>query len=210
MTQLSHGDGAASGSRGAKQLADGEDDDDDEVSQGHRSNSNRTPPPSSSKRDGVRLSVTSPPPAFANAAAGALSPPSASASVISPFGSPSGWISSGQEEPVAGAVAATDKTSNVHINGDHVTQVRVDAIVLTPESSSGSRRKQGPDAASESAVDDVDEKEKEEDRDQSELLVSTRLAVSNSKVTGRDQQQQQLHVTAVQVEHTSNAHEETT
>ena len=90
-----------------------------------------------------------------------------------------------------------------------MTQVRVDAIVLTPESSSGSRRKQGPDAASESAVDDVDEKEKEEDRDQSELLVSTRLAVSNSKVTGRDQQQQ-LHVTAVQVEHTSNAHEETT
>ena len=88
-----------------------------------------------------------------------------------------------------------------------MTQVRVDAIVLTPESSSGSRRKQGPDAASESAVDDVDEKEKEEDRDQSELLVSTRLAVSNSKVTGRDQQ---LHVTAVQVEHTSNAHEETT
>lgn len=175
---------------------DADDDDDDadeeeEVSQGRRS---RTPPPKS--RDGVRLSVTSPPPAFANNST-ALSPPSAS--VISPFGSPSGWISSGHE---AGTASAERKTSNVHINGDHVTQVRVDAIVLTPSTSTDRRKNQD---VGDDDIDDIKEKqEKEEDRDQSELLVTTRLAVSPSNNKGRDQ----MHVTAVQVEHTSNAHHE--
>ena len=130
--------------------------------QGNQSNSNRTRPPRSSKRYGVRLSVTSPPPTFANAGAGTLSPHLA-ASDISLFGSSSCWISSSQKEPFVGAVAATNNTSNVHIYGYHVTQVRVDVIVLTPESSNGLRRKQGPppDAASKSAVDGVGDKEKE-------------------------------------------------
>lgn len=159
----------------------------------------------------VRLSVTSPPPAFANPV-GALSPPSAS--VISPFGSPSGWISGrdGGEGAVAAAGSSTDKTSNVHINGDHVTQVRVDALVLTPTTgeSSGSRpsqRQQEPPDQEDDVVvvgGSSGGKEEEEDRDQSELLVTTRLAVSSSVPSSGSRDQ--LHVTAVQVEHTSNAH----
>lgn len=226
---------------------DDEDDDEEEVSQGHRSNS-RTPPPTFHKsRDGVRLSVTSPPPAFANTspASGALSPPqgATTSSVISPFGSPSGWISgqssteTGQQTEVTGAAAVAgsvgdSKTSSVHINGDHVTQVRVDAIVLTPSTAERRNHRQQTevvvDSSSSSSLaarrndqdddkdDDMAGKEVEEDRDQSELLVTTRLAVSNQPsvggsssnvgVVGRDQ----MHVTAVQVEHTSNAHQDPT
>lgn len=215
----------------AGKKTDGGDDDDDEddevISQGHRSSS-RTPPPAqpqtpTAKRDGVRLSVTSPPPAFA----GALSPsPSAAAavSVISPFGSPSGWIAPGGAAAAA-SPEAVDKTSSVHINGDHVTQVRVDAIVLTPESSSSSGggappRRGNPNRQPEATADDErdddddddggDEKEqpgREGDRDQSEMLVATRLAVSSpnsaANIKSGPGSRERLHVTAVQVEHTS-------
>lgn len=216
--QLSHDGGSATPSNRAAVVAagtkmdDGDKDDDDEdevISQGHRSKS-RTPPPSTptvpKKDGGVRLSVTSPPPAFA----GALSPP-ASVSVISPFGSPSGWIdaaSSGRD-----ANGAAGAAGDVHINGDHVTQVRVDAIVLTPESSSGGvsrRNHHQPEAVS--ADDDGDDGDDKEvgDRDQSELLVTTtRLPVSSNatpssanKCAAAGGGGERLHVTAVQVEHT--------
>lgn len=95
-----------------------------------------------------------------------------------------------------------------------MTQVRVDALVLTPTAgeSSGLRRnlrQQQQPAEREGDDEDGDEvgREKEEDRDQSELLVTTRLAVSGSSAppTGS---KDQLHVTAVQVEHNSNAHQD--
>lgn len=212
--QLSHGDGTTPLPSRAKLNADDEDEDDeDEVSQGRRSNSRTPPPPppTSKSRDGVRLSVTSPPPAFANPA-GALSPPQAS--VISPFGSPSGWISGQQQEAAKEGATAVDKTSNVHINGDHVTQVRVDAIVLTPSTSQRRNHRQKQTEVVQDDDDDYDDgssmsgrkEQAEEDRDQSELLVTTRLAVSNPP-SARDQ----THVTAVQVEHTSsNAHQDPT
>lgn len=227
---MSHDSGSASQTNRAslvvdEKKTDGVDDDDDEeddevISQGHCSSSRTPPPPPLSaqpqtpiaKRDGgVRLSVTSPPPAFA----GALSPSSTSASVsvISPFGSPSGWIA-----PSPGAV---DKTSNVHINGDHVTQVRVDAIVLTPESTTsggGASRRGNPHRQAEvTGDDDGVEQDKEMagegDRDQSEMMVATRLAVSSNSTTlainKSGSSREKLHVTAVQVEHTS-AQEEST
>jgi hypothetical protein len=135
--------------------------------------------------------------------------------VISPFGSPSGWIA-----PSPGAV---DKTSNVHINGDHVTQVRVDAIVLTPESTTsggGASRRGNPHRQAEVTGDRDDdgvEQDKEMagegDRDQSEMMVATRLAVSSNSTTlainKSGNSREKLHVTAVQVEHTS-AQEEST
>lgn len=170
---------------------DKDDDDDDEViSQGRRSNS-RTPPTPTKKDGGVRLSVTSPPPAFA----GALSPP-ASVSVISPFGSPSGWIGAPNSGANGGAAAG-----DVHINGDHVTQVRVDAIVLKPESSSGGvSRTNQPQADADG--DDGNDQEAG-DRDQSELVVTTRLPVSphTSSANKCGGSGERLHVTAVQVEH---------
>lgn len=97
--------------------------------------------------------------------------------------------------------ASLEKTSSVHINGDHVTHVRVDASVLAtpppeaaPASPALSRRSSarprpetvavdeppGPEERSDTPPpplpepDDADE----EDRDQGELLVTTRLAVS--------------------------------
>ena len=230
---MSHDSGSASQTNRAslvvdEKKTDGVDDDDDEdddevISQGHRSSSRTPPPPVSqlqtpiAKRDGgVRLSVTSPPPAFA----GALSPSStcASVSVISPFGSPSGWIA----PAAAPSPGAVDKTSNVHINGDHVTQVRVDAIVLTPESTTsggGASRRGNPHRQAEVTGDDDDgvEQDKEMagggDRDQSEMMVATRLAVSSNSTTlainKSGSSREKLHVTAVQVEHTS-AQEEST
>lgn len=211
--QLSHADGTTPlQSRAKRNAAQEEDEDDDEVSQGRRSNSRTPPPPppANKSRDGVRLSVTSPPPAFANSA-GALSPPQGS--VLSPFGSPSGWISGQQQEAAKEGATAVDKTSSVHINGDHVTQVRVDAIVLTPSTGQRRNHRQKPTEVIQDDDDDDDgssshgrKEEAEEDRDQSELLVTTRLAVSNPP-SARDQ----THVTAVQVEHTSsNAHQDPT
>lgn len=131
----------------------------DEDEDGASRSASKTPPPP--KEGGVRVSVTSPP--------GLLSSP-AVGSVISPFGSPSTWISEDQH-------GATADTSNVRINGDHVTQVRVDALVLESHH---------PVAAAASAVP------AEEDRDQSELVVSPRGSGSKD------------HVTAVQVEHTTS------
>ncbi|XP_046463580.1 protein lin-2-like isoform X5 [Daphnia pulex] len=234
--QLSHDGGSATPSQTnrasllvAGKKTDGGDDDDDEddevISQGHRSSS-RTPPPAqpqtpTAKRDGVRLSVTSPPPAFA----GALSPSAAAVSVISPFGSPSGWIAPGGAAAAA-SPEAVDKTSSVHINGDHVTQVRVDAIVLTPESSSssggGAPPRRGnpirqPEATADDERDDDDDDDdggdvkeqpgREGDGDQSEMLVATRLAVSSphsaANMKSGPGSRERLHVTAVQVEHTS-------
>lgn len=234
---MSHDSGSASQTNRAslvvdEKKTDGVDDDDDEeddevISQGHCSSSRTPPPPLAAaqpqtpiaKRDGgVRLSVTSPPPAFA----GALSPSSTSASVsvISPFGSPSGWIA----PAAAPSPGAVDKTSNVHINGDHVTQVRVDAIVLTPESTTsggGASRRGNPHRQAEVTGDRDDddgvEQDKEMagggDRDQSEMMVATRLAVSSNSTTlainKSGSSREKLHVTAVQVEHTS-AQEEST
>lgn len=130
----------------------------DEDEDGASRSASKTPPPP--KEGGVRVSVTSPP--------GLLSSP-AVGSVISPFGSPSTWISEDH--------GATADKSNVRINGDHVTQVRVDALVLESHH---------PVAAAAAAVP------AEEDRDQSELVVNPRSSGSKD------------HVTAVQVEHTTS------
>ena len=129
----------------------------DEDEDGASRSASKTPPPPP-KEGGVRVSVTSPP--------GLLSSP-AVGSVISPFGSPSTWISEDH--------GATADKSNVRINGDHVTQVRVDALVLESHH---------PVAAVAAAAVPA-----EEDRDQSELVVNPR---------SKD------HVTAVQVEHTTS------
>lgn len=239
--QLSH-DGAArlqTGRQGRLERADADDanNDDDDNDEDVSRHSNCTTPSLASKRDGVRLAVTSPPPPFATpllatasspasstvtgGAASALSPPMAS--VISPFGSPSGWITSSGRLTDAATSPVLDHAS-VHINGDHVTQVRVDASVLVPSAdstpttpvstaSSLSRRSQRSRATdmAETAADKDEPGSREEDRDQSELLVTARLAVSSSsaKANERDQQQQHhaqqqhayQHVTAVQVEH---------
>ena len=137
ITQLSHGNGAASGSRAVKQLADGGDD-------------NKVSPRESEQQQqdtAAQIIQKIWCPAIGDVSTTDVCQ-GGGRNTVTAFSSV-GHITIQIAQLLdqlqsGGAVAATDKTSNVHINEDHVTQVRVDIIVLTPESSNGLRRKQGP------------------------------------------------------------------
>lgn len=163
-------------SRSRTPAGDEDDGEDEEDSDDGRKSRSKTPPPAASREGGIRVSVTSPPSSLLSPA-GAGQP-----SLVSPFGSPSTWITTkpdggteGTTAPTAVA-ASTAGTNNVRINGDHVTQVRVDALVLEP--------------------DHHQRRPAEEDRDQGELIVSPRSVSRNSS--------NKEHVTAVHVEHNSH------
>lgn len=95
------------------------DDDDDDADVEERRLRRQAPTPQREVADAaapsdagvVSLNVTS-------------SPTPSRKAIISPFGSPSTWI--------GGQSGADSSTSDVHINGDHVTQVRVDASSVLP------------------------------------------------------------------------------
>ena len=117
--------------------------------------------------------------------------PARHATLISPFGSPSTWIVSGDGQ-----------TSDVHINGDHVTQVRVDASSVLR--SADQRPETPPPAAPLLPPPPLLDMDQVEDRDQNEEW--TRFAIPApvlSPATSPVNVSVNNNVTAVQVEHTT-------